>query len=433
MAEAGPAGGSWRENRPLMSLAGSLLLVRTAGTLIGVGLPLLLIDRFGFTADLGLVLAAQLIPSILFGTAIGDAVASWGARRCAVGSSLTAGAVAPFLTLATQLWQLQLLALVLGLAFSFGQPARMALRSRVMKAGSELSGNGMLVTANRIPALLGPAMAAVLFQAGAVWVFLTATLLSAVSALLLTVLNKGAAEPRSDRAEGRARGAFAKRGAGQLKSVLTYLFATSPRQLAEVMRGDRMLTALTLHALVWMFAIGLSRLLLPAVTLERFPENEGLYGYVVAAVGVGGILGGMCAARLARLGTAQAYVGFSLLDAACWPLAVLLPVGAPGVVGLFLLTGVCESITTVIYYSEVQRRVGEHMNGRYFALIMPLCDLAMFVGTAVSGPLVTQGLVWAVVAVVVMFVLPVLLLSRTFCDPRLWRETPLADKAANAS
>jgi predicted MFS family arabinose efflux permease len=140
----------------------------------------------------------------------------------------------------------------------------------------------------------------------------------------------------------------------------------------------------------------------------------------VVASAVGGVVGGLLAAPIARRAPGAVYFGLSLVDASCW--AVVLTGGSPALMlALLLLAGISESITTAIFYAEVQARLGADRNGRFFAWLMPLSDLMTMAGLAIGGVVVRSGTGLATAVVVALLVLPVLALMRVWLNARLWQ------------
>lgn len=140
----------------LARLIASISISQLGAAITGVALPLFLLDRFGLGLDFGLTLAIRLIPNIVLGTVVSEAVRRWDPRAVSVLASVVSALIAVAIPFTDALWQVQVLSFLLGLTTMFLAPARLALRTRVTPDGRELEANGLLVTAQRTATLLGP-------------------------------------------------------------------------------------------------------------------------------------------------------------------------------------------------------------------------------------------------------------------------------------
>jgi MFS family permease len=123
---------SGRRRSALYLLASSLFLLRLGSTMTAVGLPLMVLRRYHAGLDAGVTLALELLPNVVFGPVIGDAVDRSDPRRLAIAGPLLSAPAVALLSVTTAIWQVQALALVSGIGYMVGVPARMALRSQVI-------------------------------------------------------------------------------------------------------------------------------------------------------------------------------------------------------------------------------------------------------------------------------------------------------------
>jgi MFS family permease len=398
---------------PLHILAASLFALRFGSTMTAVGLPLLVLHRYGAGLDAGLTLALEILPNVVFGPAVGDLVDRSDARRYAIAGPLLA---APFLALLTRtaaLWQIQLLALLIGIGYLVGLPARMALRTAVIPPGAETRGNGVLLAAQRVPTLLGPALAALLVPLGYSVLFLVDAGSAIAAALLLCALPASVRPPRAE------AGAEAGAGTGPA-AALRRLVTSSIPGVVRTVAADRALSALAGTALTYMFAFGMTRLFLAAYTLGRFPHDPALFGVLTAAMGAGAVLGSISAARFDRFSPGRLYVAVNLAEAACWLSTILWHAAAPAVIAI-ALAGFCESVGTVVFYAEAQTRLPRDFSGRFFGVLIPATDAFSLLGTVTAGAVVASGVTPAAVIIASAMAVPVLALCPLFLRRGLWR------------
>jgi hypothetical protein len=305
------------------------------------------------------------------------------------------------------MWQIQVLALAIGVGYMFSFPATMALRPHVIPQGSELEGNGLIVAAERIPKLLGPALAGVIAAGlGLNSLFDVEAVTAAGAALLLVGL------PGVTRTVASGPTDTAPSGKGRANWLATWLrsLVQGASNLTQMVRGDGRLASLTLTAFTYMIALGLGRTFLASYALEHFAGVPAMLGYLLAAMGLGGAVGAVVAARFREWNQGLVYLLGNILEGLCW---VALCVAGNAVVALTLLfvAGVLESIASVVYFAEVQKRLPVELNGRYYATLVPLSDVFLVVGTTVGGAAATLGVAWSGILVGAAMALPVAILA----------------------
>ncbi|SEE69093.1 Major Facilitator Superfamily protein [Streptomyces sp. 2231.1] len=416
-----------------LRLVGSLFVLETGSAMTTVGLPLLVMQRYGLGLEVGFTLAARFLPNILLGALAGQVVDRHDPRRVATLAALGSGLAAALFPFTTAMWQIQLLALAIGIGYMFGFPATMALRPQVIPEGSELEGNGLIVTAERVPKLLGPAVAGpIAAVAGVDWLFTAEAATALVAAALLTRLPRTAGAG-SAAAAGAAAGAPAASGARTASAVGGRLagwaraVAGGARELVRMVRGDGRLSSLTATAFTYMVALGLGRTFLAAYSLHGFGHVPGMLGYLLAAMGLGGALGGMAAAVFRSWNQGWVYVLGNVLEGVCW-VALIATGDWYLALALLLFAGVFESIASVVYFAEVQKRLPAGLQGRYYATLVPLSDVFLVAGTVAGGVLVDRaGVSAGAVLVGLAMALPVLVLvTRLVPD----RPAPAVEQAA---
>ncbi|AVZ76386.1 hypothetical protein SLUN_33465 [Streptomyces lunaelactis] len=394
-------------NRPLLRLALSLFALRLGATMTAVGLPLLVLQRYGSGLLAALTLALELLPNVLFGAVVGDLVDRGDPRRYAMGGALGGALVIPLVPAASELWQIQVLAFASGIAYAFGVPARMSLRAVAVPAGSELRGNAMLVSAQRLPNLIGPAVAGMLVPFGYSLLFLADAAFALIAALLLIGLPAPAPVPPDD----QVRAAPVEQGRAALLAVtLRRMFVDNVRELTRLVAKDRFLAVMTLTSFTYMFGFGVSKLFLPLYALHHYSDVPGMFGYLAAGIGLGASLGGFLAAAFGRFRQGAVYMTVNVVEGICWLLLPLLDHPAPAI-AVLVLAGAFEAVGTVVFYAEVQSRLAARMTGRYFALLIPLCDAFLVLGVWVSGALTGFGELGLAALIAIVMAGPALMLA----------------------
>jgi MFS family permease len=418
-----------------LRLVGSLFVLETGSAMTTVGLPLLVMQRYGLGVEVGFTLAARFLPNILLGALAGQIIDRHDPRRVAMFAALGSGLAVALFPLTTAMWQIQLLAMAVGVGYMFGFPATMALRPQVIPEGSELEGNGLIVTAERVPKLIGPALAGpIVASAGIGWLFCAEAATALVAAALLmrlpraTVSDGGGSTPVGT--TGEPAGIAAARGTrrsaplvamGRWLATWAHALATGARDLVNMVRGDGRLSSLTVTAFTYMVALGLGRTFLAAYSLDEFADVPAMLGYLLAAMGIGGAVGALATAVFRSWNQGWVYILGNALEGVCW--IVLIATGEWYLaLGLLFAAGVFESIASVVYFAEVQKRLPGALQGRYYATLVPLSDVFLVAGTVLGGVLVARaGVAWSAVLVGLAMAVPVLALMT-----RLVPERPVA-------
>lgn len=306
--------------------------------MINVALPFAVLYVGGSASEVGLVFAARmaaLVACLLVGGVVADRVSRRAVMVVADLVRMLAQGLAAGLLIAgvADVWSLALLAAVTGGATGFFNPAATSLLPEVVDAGQLQEANGLRATAQAAGEIAGPLIAAgLVVVADPGWALAIDGATFGLSALFL------------------ARLSLTRRPAGEPASFL-----------ADLREGWQTFTAQT-----WLWSIVLwatftnvlwgAWMALGPVVADRDLGGAGAWGTTLAAMGAGGLVGGLLAIR-ARPSRPLVVttLGWTLFAA---PLA-LLAAGA-GVVALAfgaLIAGAGLMLAESVWQSTVQRNV----------------------------------------------------------------------------
>jgi MFS family permease len=315
---------------------------------------------------LGAIIALQTIPVLLlapYGGVIADRIdkrrlmmllqSAMGLQALALGLLTLSGAI--------RVWQIGVLAALLGLNNAFENPARQSFMLELV--GSEhlrnaVTLNSVLVNVARTigPAIAGIAIATV----GESVCFLANAVSFAAVVTSLATMNRSALDPTTP----------APRARGQLRAGLRYVRRT--RELALPLAMMALVGCLTYE-----FQVSL-----PVMASRGLHVGATGYGFMTAAIGVGGLVGGLLVAAKGRTGVAQltaAVIGLgvalsfaTIAPSLSWELAALTLAGASSIA--FMSTG----------NSTLQLRAQPNMRGR----VMSLWFVAFQGSTPIGGPII---------------------------------------------
>jgi MFS family permease len=315
--------------------------------------------------DLGLAVALQTLPVLLLGPYGGVIADRVDKRRLMVVLQAAMGVQALVLGILTvthvvRIWQIFVLAVVLGLNNTFENPARQAFVLEMVGADevrNAVSLNSTLFNAARA---VGPAVAGLLIAtvgAGICFLLNAVSFIAVVYSLM--TMDKALLTPSPP--AGRAK--------GQVREGFRYVAHT-----------PRLLVPLVMMGLVGMLAYEF-QVVLPVVAKGVFHGGPATYGFLTAAMGFGAVIGGLVTAARGRTGLrpftiAAAALGLAMGLAAFSPV-LSLELVALGIVGYASVSFLATGNTTLQLESDPS------MRGR----VMSLWAIAFLGTTPIGGPL----------------------------------------------
>jgi MFS family permease len=315
--------------------------------------------------DVGLIVALQTLPVMLLGPYGGVIADRVDKRRLMIVLQAAMGVQALVLGLLTithvvNMWEIGVLAVILGLNNTFENPARQTFVLEMV--GTEnlrnaVTLNSVLVNVARA---VGPAAAGLIIEAGGIGIcFLinAASFIAVVTSLVRMDLD--ALSPSTP----------TRRGKGQLREGFRYV------------RGEVGLAIpLAMMAIVGCLAYEF-QVTLPVVAARAFDGGPRTYGFMTASMGVGAIVGGLWAAGRGKVGLAsmvKSSVVFAVVIAAASVAPNLgLEIVALAAVGAASVTFLSKGNTTLQLAAEPQ------MRGR----VMALWSVAFLGSTPIGGPI----------------------------------------------
>ena len=326
----------------------------------------LVLTLTGSATTLGIVIALQTLPVLLLGPYGGVIADRVDKRRLMVMLQAAMGVQALILgvltvTGAVELWEIGVLALLLGLNNAFENPARQSFMLEMIgpeNLRNAVSLNSVLVNVART---IGPAVAGILIATVGTGVCFLVNAASFVAVIAsLSTLDRSALNPTKP----------TPRAPGQLREGLRYV-----RRTPEL--GIPLLMMALVGCLAYEFQVSL-----PYMASRGLHAGSSGFGFMTAAMGVGAVVGGLVVATRGRTGTPTmvlAATGFGLaLGLAALAPSLPLELFALGLVGgasiSFMATG----------NSTLQLTSPPEMRGR----VMSLWFVAFQGSTPIGGPIV---------------------------------------------
>jgi MFS family permease len=326
----------------------------------------LVLTLTGSATTLGLIVALQTLPILLLGPYGGVIADRVDKRRLMVWLQSAMGLQALVLGLLTvtgavRIWEIGVLAMLLGLNSAFENPARQSFMLEMVgpeHLRNAVSLNSVLVNVART---IGPAIAGLLIATvgeGVCFLANAASFVAVIASLLTLDLTALRPSPPTER------------GPGQLREGLTY-----------VHRNRDLAIPLLMMALVGMFAYEF-QVTLPVMARQGLHVGAAGYGFMTAAMGAGAVVGGLLVAAVGRTGLRTLVVASGAFGAVIM-LAALAPTLPVELVALALVGWASISFMAT-GNSTLQLAAAPSMRGR----VMSLWFVAFQGSTPIGGPII---------------------------------------------
>jgi MFS family permease len=315
---------------------------------------------------LGLIVALQTLPVLLLGPYGGVVADRVNKRKAMITLQAIMGLQALTLGLLTvthsvRVWEIGVLALVLGLNNAFENPARQSFMLELVGAEHLRNAVSLNSTMVNVARVVGPGIGGLLIAAvGTGWCFMinAVTFLAVINSL--TRMDKSALSPVKPTI----------RAKGQLRDGIRYVRGQSGLALP-----------LAMAAIVGCFAYEF-QVSLPYMARHGLHVGSAGFGFMTAAMGAGAVVGGLAVATRGKIGSMTlilAAVGFGV----AMGLAALAPNLAMELVALALV-----GAASVAFMSQtnatLQLRAAPEMRGR----VMALWFVSFQGSTPIGGPMV---------------------------------------------
>jgi MFS family permease len=341
--------------------------------LVPVALAFAVLHLTGSASDLGIVLAAQSVPLVLFVLLGGVWADRLPRQRVMLGSDavrlVAQGASAALILDGTaHIWQLAVLQAIYGAAEGFFVPASIGIVPQVVGADDLQGANALLGLSENATSIGGPAVAGVIVVGiGAGWGLAVDAATFLASAAFLALLR---VDPKLQPAVERATSMLSELRAGWT--------AFSSRKWLIISVGY--------FTLLYAFGFSALRVLGPVVS-EQALGGPGGWAAISAVLGVGALVGGLVALRWKPAYPLRAAFVITLFGGP--PLLLLLAAHAPLwlILAFALLEGLAGTFFNAMWFTSMQRGVPADELSRVTSWDAVGSYVLLPVGLAVVGPI----------------------------------------------
>ncbi|OAN37504.1 MFS transporter [Mycolicibacterium iranicum] len=315
---------------------------------------------------LGLSVAAQFAPMLLFGSYGGLLVDRLDRRRTLMTTQALSGVLACCLAAITlldlvQLWSVLALGVGLGLVTIVDVPARHAFIASMVEPEYYANAQALSSSVNNAGRLVGPAVAGLLIAVtgvGMAFVVNAASFVAVLVSLVLLNVNTLKSSPRIPQER------------GQIREGLRYLWY-APHLRATII----------LVAVVAIFGQNF-RVVLPLAASELYHGDASTYGWLTSAIGLGALLGAVVSAKI-DIPTVWTLLLTTIAFGAANMVAAVSPVLA-----MALVTMVVVGVTNIIFNTVARSVLLLHSEPKMHGRMMAIHGQVFLGSTPIGGPLV---------------------------------------------
>jgi MFS family permease len=362
----------WR-NRDYLLLWGGQALSDIGGAVSELAYPLLVLAVTHSPAQAGLVAALRALPSTLFSLFAGVLVDRWDRRWvmlvCDVGRALSLASIPVAYALGhLTIWQLYITAFLEGTLMVVFRLAKSAAVAQVVTRAQLTSAIAQEELVEGTTSLAGPSLSGLFYTLGTMLPFIADAISYAVSIVTMLLIRT----PFQAERTARRRKFWEEIGEG----------------VRWVWHQPFILT-MTLLMGAGAFAVSADSLII-IVLAQRQHASAVVIGLIIAAFGVGAILGSLLVPRLRhRLTVGQSILLTRWYVVLSWPLFALAPV--PLLLGAVQFgNGVVEPIEDVPYFSHRLELIPDELRGRVLSACRLFPGLMRPLGLAVIGILIQR-------------------------------------------
>jgi hypothetical protein len=361
-------------HRDLRLLFGGLVISASGSWAYNVALLAYVFDRTHSLGWVGVAGLGRFVPALVFSTYGGVLAERFERVRLMIGSDLLCLVFQAGLALAAALtapaWTAILLAALTAVANVVYNPAVAAMLPELAGEDDLVAANALNGTIDNVVVVAGPAIGAGLLAFGSASLAFGVNAASfGVSALL--VARMAARSRPVDVTEGDT--------AGLIKQMTVGVQAIFSSGAA---------TVLVMFSVLASFVYGTDTVLLVGVSDAQLGTGAKGFGYLLAGLGVGGILMALVVDRLAS-SRRLALIITAGMAVYCLPTALLVAVHSPGVAfGLEVIRGAGTLVVDVLAITALQRAVSDDVIARVFGVFFALVLAAISLGTIVTPPIV---------------------------------------------
>ena len=364
--------------------------------------PILLNQRLGMGQEFALTLGLQWLPSVLMGPITAFLIRKWGPHKIYIAVMSYYPIIILLFPFATNLFQLQLVILGLGIGQAIASPCSITLRAYVMPEGREVAGNSIIVGTQRLAKVIGPLIAGILvalFNVETSFIICALFCIPSIIALMMIPINY----PKQNFITKRRT----------LENIRTIV-----QHVCKLLFGNRLILGLLVTAIGYTITLGALRIYLFSLA-DSLGDEDAIYSLFLASQGFGALIGALFSQRVIstvnkRFPLSAIYAIVSIVEGLLLTLLNLYP-SINFVIPILVIASIFETLAFVLYFSLLQKLIAKEDQGLYNSITMPIIDSSFLIGVMLVGSIINILSLHAVLLIAVSFtIVTVLLFFKTF-------------------
>ncbi len=356
------------------------LISMTGDWVLFIALPFYIFSLTGSALATGIMFMAMTLPRLLFGSLAGVFVDRWDRRRTMIVADLLRAALLLLLLVVRSpewVWLIYVVAFVESAISQFFNPAKSAIIPQLVGEQDLLAANSLNGLSDALTRLVGPALGGALLGAlGLTSVVLTDSVSFLVSGLMIALISLPPTQPQPAAPAPRASASAAWRAvwgewlAGLKLVKMEYVVAAIFIVMGIAMFGDSIITVLL---------VPLAKEVMRCDALQL--------GWLMAAQGVGGLIGGLLVGQMSKALSSRMLIPLGLgITATILLVIVNFPIYTMAL-ALMVLVGIAVMAWAVSAPTLLQMSVADRYRGRVFGTLNTTTALMSLCGMGLAGAL----------------------------------------------
>jgi MFS family permease len=351
--------GSVLKNRDYLNLWIGSIVSNIGNRIHFIALMVFVYNITGKALDLGLLMIVMAIPNFLLSPLMGVLADRMDKRILMIISDVARALIVVLFPFTTSLWQVYVLSFLMGAANSAFFPSLFALIPRIVSKKNLLTANSLNTTTQNVVAIIGPAAGGLIVGYwGTTPAFLFNSLTFIFSAFMIYLISKPEKKPDIETELQRGISSYVNQFREGMKFML---------------KDQMMRYVIFVFAVLILVTSGLNPLFI-VLTKEVLGKGEVAFGYLISALGVGGIFGGFIYGLIGhKYSRISMIVNFLLLDA-----IVVIALGFNTnyyiALALFAIFGIIGTVFHINVITLCQEYIPEDKMGRAMGLFSVMFD-----------------------------------------------------------
>ena len=331
------------------------------------------------------ILMTMVIPRILFGSVAGVFVDRWDRKSIMVITSALQALVITSLLLVRSAEWVWIIYLTTFLEYTLGvffAPAEGALLPNLVGEEHLVAANSLNAMNDNLARIAGPALGGVLLGTLGFESVILADMSSYLIAmtLILLIRAKNTSPERDTQADVEQKKGDVQQGGvwNELKAGLQYI------------KTNKALTGLFLVLAIALFGDAIISVLMVVFVQEEMGLGAVEYGWLFAARGIGGLLGGVLVGNLGQKFSSSQLISGGLIGSGIAVLAILTQPTLVVMIVVMILMGPVLMAWLISLQTVAQKEAEDAFRGRVLGLLGMTMGFMMFFGSAIAGSLADQ-------------------------------------------